>query len=336
MSTLYGFYTKRLKKIPTSADDVLCTIPANPNPQEWPQAGLWRIKQRDRWAPFQIYAVDGTESAVREWSDGCEIRGAIDGTILTELSLCERWLTGAIAVVSKEEWQRYHVGERKGLWDGELSSDGAAIGIGHNSASSGNLLEQAKEAIAFQREWLTKVGVVDVKTGNEAANREDRIVKLRQALDDERKELVEPHLKAQREINGAYNPVIDALKTVTKELATARETWQRAEAKKAREIAEAAERAAREEAAKVGTPEAEIVIPKVIAAPILLGGQDGKRKGVRKAPASWVITDFEKVLAQVKTHPEVQAAVLKAATALARAGAQIDGLTKQQTEEDVA
>lgn len=312
---VYGYYHKRLRGEPTTVEDLVPTVPGNTNPQEWPQCGAWKIKTKSGWAPFQVFATIAGNQSVTDWSDSCSIHGVLAGKTLDDLTLCERWLTGTIEAVSKSDWQHY---AEKGVWPGELEQPT----IGHNS---GAVIDRAPGATIEERAWMASNPVKDEPGANQASNRQDRLRKLREELDEERMALVRPHLDAQREINARYNPIIEDLKACEKELAKHREAWMKAEAEKRRQAAEAAQKAA----------EAAGVTAQVIIAPIKVGGQVGNRKGLRKV-TRYVIKDLGAVLSNesVRNHPDVAAAVLKVATALAKAGAAVPGL--ETVTEEVA
>lgn len=157
----------------------------------------------------------------------------------------------------------------------------------------------------------------DDDTAGKAQSLRARLNELSGKADKVREKLVRPHLDAQRDINGEWQPLVKDAKGGAD---TLRKTLEAYETKKLRErrAAEEAARKAEEEAANreaelsfvAGAPEPEIVNPPAPAAdesPAQIRGAYGKAASVKTAIEVVEIINIDKVFAHFKTNMELVA-----------------------------
>ena len=210
------------------------------------------------------------------------------------------------------------------------------VTVGHNSANA-SLLEQLADCITSAREFLAKTPIATTKVeADTAANYRAKLLDLKGKADKERDEKVRPHLDAQRQINGEYNPTIKDAEGLNVSLRNAMDEFAKAEARrieaerrKAYEAEQARVAAERkrieEERAKkladdpiAALTEAEPELPMAPPPPepvkVQLGGQGGRVSGLRTYYMA-EITDYAKALQHYAEHPDVKALVQKLADA---------------------
>lgn len=203
---------------------------------------------------------------------------------------------------------------KTGSWPGD-------IGIGDNSGDL-SILEELDDALETARAFLkSNVAITTKVLADQAANHRKRIADLKAKADDERKAEKQPFLEKCRQIDGEYNPSIEAATAVTNDLRKVLTPYLAAEEAKARAAAKAAEEAARAAMAASGAEFAvNVETPKVN-----VGGQHGKRVGL-KAQTVFEIGNYAALLAAVADHPDVREAALKVAKARHKSGVEVPGL----------
>lgn len=285
-----------------------------------PQVGFYKMR-RGRNAPWLPVAIwkkdDGTMvcRVAKEMADPNEV-----------------WTYCCGNPVSKADAK--HAFEQ-GTWPGDVPD------VGHNSGDlslSDEINDTAEQAIG----WLEKTPIGSKVECDMAANWRAKLLELRKRAESEHKAEKQPHLDAGRAVDAKYKPLIDiaadaadSLRNALTRYMAAEEAKLRAAEAAQRKAAEEAARKAREAAAAKGVPEPEDVpLPSPEPVRVQAGGQRGRKVGLREI-TRYVVTDFDAALAHVKDHPDVRAAVEKAAAAMAKAGAKVPGV-EARTEKVAA
>lgn len=215
--------------------------------------------------------------------------------------------------VAKEDAREFY---NTGRWPGDVD---VPAGIGDNSGDL-SLMDEIADYMETARSWGKEIDQksVDKDTADKAANYATHLGTLASKVDKERKDKVAPHLEAQREVNGQYNPVIEEAKTLVKSLKSITGIWLRAEEeKRAKELA--ALDIAKEEVAKVKA-----------------GGQRGRRVGLRTV-TDYVASDVGEVLKwalECRTDAMSQYALSLAKDAM-KSGEAVPGMKKVERKEAV-
>lgn len=291
-----------------------------------PHPGYYKLR-RGKDGPYQPVAI---------WRKDGNLVCRVAGEMVDPLSV---WTWCADKPVSKDAAKQAF---ETGAWPGDVA-------IGHNSGDM-SLADEIKDAVSQALEWLKSSGVKDKTTMDMAANYRARLLDLSKKADTERDAKVRPHLDAQREINGTYKPLVDSAKVAADTVRDALSKYMAAEDAKARAAAAEAARIENEkrmaeykrqqeeaEKARLASVANEVPPPppEPIAAPVFVapaevkvqaGGQRGKKASLREI-TRYQLSDYAAALAHVKDHPDVIAAVEKAAFAQARAGATVPGVS---------
>lgn len=291
-----------------------------------PHPGYYKLR-KGKDGPYQPVAI---------WRKDGNLVCRVAGEMVDPLSV---WTWCADKPVSKDAAKQAF---ETGSWPGDVA-------IGHNSGDM-SLADEIKDAVSQALEWLKSSGVKDKTTMDMAANYRARLLDLSKKADAERDAKVRPHLDAQREINGTYKPLVDSAKSAADTVRDALSKYMAAEDAKARAAAAEAARIENEkrmaeykrqqeeaERARLASVANEVPPPPPppIAAPVFVapaevkvqaGGQRGKKASLREI-TRYQLSDYAAALAHVKDHPDVIAAVEKAAFAQARAGATVPGVS---------
>lgn len=296
-----------------------------------PMPGYYRrrLQKGGPWVPVAIWYKDG-ELVCRVGDEYADAE--------------QQWSWCALHAVAKEDAQ---VAFKTGKWPGDVA---APAPTDHNGGPS--LVEEVADLEAQAADLIAKVKISDQATEDQFSNFRDLLAKRKSDIDKERDAKVRPHLTAQREINGEYNPLIqrldDAAKRVGQPLLAYKAARKKAAEEAARKAAEEENRKRMEEyqrqqaeAARLASeakanepPPPPPEMPLFVApAPVKVqsGGQRGKRTGL-KVLTKYRLTDYAAALAHTKDHPDVMAAVEKVAIAQARAGASVPGIEKYEEE----
>lgn len=222
--------------------------------------------------------------------------------------------------------------------------------IGHNSGDM-SLAAEIVDAADRAFKWVESTEIANKVGADTCANMRQRLLDLAKQADKERDEKKRPHLEAGRKIDAEYKPLVEQATQAANALRDELTKWMRAEEAKARAAAEAARKAEQERIAKeqaeraakmaadpiaaLTEPEPEPELPMSIPEPprVQAGGQAGRKAGLRTV-VRYEIEDYAAALAHVKDHKDVIAAVEKACTAMAKAGATVPGV--KRIEEKVA
>lgn len=223
------------------------------------------------------------------------------------------WTYCADKPVTKEDAK---VAFNTGRWPGDVDVPAA---IGDNSGDL-SLMDEIADYMETARSWGKDIDQknVDKDTADKAANYATHLGTLAGKLDKERKDKVAPHLEAQREVNGQYNPVIEEAKQLVKSLKAITGVYLRAEDEK-RQKELAATNIAQEEVAKVKA-----------------GGQRGRRVGLRTV-VKFEVEDAPTVLdwaLDKKTELMISKAIDLAEIAM-KNGDTVPGMKRVETKEAV-
>ncbi|ESZ60688.1 hypothetical protein NL532_24310 [Mesorhizobium sp. C120A] len=176
------------------------------------------------------------------------------------------------------------------------------------------LADDIKAALDQLRQYKA---IADDEQAGKAQSLRSRLLELHRAADKIREKLVRPHLDAQKEINGEWQPLVKDAKGGAD---TLRKTLEGYETKKlqARRAAEEATRRAEEDAANreaemsfvAGEPEPEVTAPAAApattaAAPDQIRGAYGKAASVKAVTEVVEITDIDALFGFLKTHREL-------------------------------
>lgn len=177
--------------------------------------------------------------------------------------------------------------------------------------------------------------------------------KLAKDIDTKRDEEKRPHLEAGRQIDATYKPLVDDAKAAPAPLERALLAYVNEQKRKAAEAAEAARKAAEEQArraamladdpilgeevqdaAKLAEQKAEVAAASVKTVATVKGSEGFRAAGVRKSYRAKVI-DAKTMVMHFAAHPDVIAAAERAANAEARSSkgsAQIPGVEIETVE----
>lgn len=311
--------------------DALAGKPVTIN-ESAPQSGYYRTRERKDgpYIPVAIWTVDGVQV--------CRVGNA-------RRDPASVWTFCAGNPVAKDAAK--HAFET-GTWPGDAPE------IGHNSGDL-SLAEQIAEYADLALAWLKKTGVKDKTTADTAANYRAKLNQLKKDADDARTTEKAPHMAAAKAVDDKWRlPIADAtaaaedIRAALTKFMVAEEKRLKAEAEAARKIeeeriangrarieAERAEKMRVDPIAALTDPEPELPMAPAPVEPVKVqaGGQRGRKTGL-KTVTKYVVTDYAAALSHVKDHPDVIAAVEKAACAQAKAGAAVPGV--EAREEKVA
>lgn len=265
-----------------------------------PQAGYYRVRRgKDKpYEPVVIYPKDGEML--------CKV-----GHEFVEWT--EVWNWCADKPVTKDD---YRVAFETGSWPGDVEVSAA---IGDNSGDV-SLMDEVADYMETARSWGKGIDqkAVDKTIADMAANYASQLGTLAGKLDKERKEKIAPHLEAQREVNGIYNPIIEEAKSLVKSLKQITGVWLRAEDEKRRKEL-AATSIAQEEVERVKA-----------------GGQRGRRVGLRTV-IKYEAEAEEQVLAWAlaERHEDMLRRAIDLAEAAMKGGASVPGMKRIETKEAV-
>lgn len=341
---VYAHWRERLKTGDELGTPGLPYLPGTNH--DSPQPGLYRVREHKTGpqVPMQVWLVNENGTTVHVWQDGLQIRGTINGEQATVAKLSQRWTWAK--PVSKADKAHY---DEHGHWPDDIPA------IGDNS---GNLtpLEELRDYIEQAAKWIKDRKIEDAQTANQAANYIGKIAALRIKIDKEREVKVRPHLDAQKQINGEYNPLIKQAETLEAQIKRASDAFaiaerKRLEAEQRKQYEAEQKRIAEEQAAKEAEraaylaanpiaeftdPEPEPELPMAPPPPepvkIALGGAHGKRITLRTV-TEYELVDYNAVVQFLKDNPKVVELITSIAKAQAKAGVAVPGVVAKQVEK---
>lgn len=227
---------------------------------------------------------------------------------------------------------------KTGKWpdDAKAVSDVAALETGEDLTPAEKIVREIAEA---RKDLPTYAKIDSDDTAAKAQSLRSLLTGLAGRLDKEREALVRPHIDAQREINGVWNPHIKAAQADAATVRAAQEAWetekrvaarlaQEAADKLAREAAEAARKA--EEQGKPPPPPPAPPPPSNAPAPSTqIKGGSGRAASVSTYQHVLSI-DEDKVFAQFKGNPELSALLVALAQKAINAGIPVPGAVTEE------
>jgi hypothetical protein len=328
---VYAHWRERLKTGAELGTPGLPYLPGTSHDE--PQPGLYRVREMKGGplVPMQIWLVNQDGATMHTWDDGLELRGTIAGLKSSVANLGQRWMWAH--PVSKADKAHF---DEHGHWPDDIPK------IGDNS---GNVtpLEELQDYIEQAVKWIDGREIKDAQTANQAGNYVGKIAALRLAIDKEREAKVRPHLDAQQQINGEYNPLIKTAKDLETKIKRAMDTFAATEKRRleaeARAKYEAEQKRIAEERAAylAANPIAEYTEPEpeLPMAPepvkVALGGAHGNRITLRSV-TEYVLVDYDAVVQALKNNPKVIEVITSVAKAQAKAGVVIPGIEARQVE----
>ena len=297
--------------------------------QDNPQPGAYKTKfiKDGPFVPVRVWLTNDDGAPLSKWQDGASLAAMINDQAATIADLEGRW--HFMKPVSKADLEHYR--EHKS-WPGD------APPIGDNSRHYGEGFDGIKAEMEDYAEtctaFLARNGGIKTKAdADQANNMADAIGDVKGGIarraDELRKVEVQPHLDAQREVNGKFNPLVEKGKTVATLLRQAAMQWTRGEqarlqkiadeaARKANEIAQAKAKADREEwerqraEALANAEPIELVPPPPEATPVIVaeqvkvqvGGQRGAKRSLKTKMIA-VVNDHALALAHFANAPQV-------------------------------
>lgn len=228
------------------------------------------------------------------------------------------WTWVADKPVSKEACQQ---AMKTGAWPGDVEWPR----IGDNGGPE--LEDQIAEAVRMAAQYLVETPAITTQEQmDRAANLRNLCTELKAKAEAAHKDEKAPHLEAGRAVDAKWKPVIASCDDTSKSLRRVLTAYMVAEDARRHAEAEKARAALATVSAEDGVDIA-IEPQKVVA-----GGQRGKRVSL-KTITTYVVEDYDAVLAAVKDRADVREAVEKAARTLMKAGVAVPGMKAVETKE---
>lgn len=275
-----------------------------------PQPGYyWMRRERNgQRLPVVIREVEGEMLAYV--GDG---RGG-----MRKQDAAELWTWVADKPVSKEACQH---AMKTGAWPGDIQWPQ----IGDNGGPE--LEDQITEAVGMAAQFLSETPAITTQEQlDRAANLRNLCTELKAKAEAAHKDEKAPHLEAGRAVDAKWKPVIASCDDTAKSLRRVATAYMVAEDAKRHAEAEKAR------AALAAVSEEEGVTISVEPQKVMAGGQRGKRMGL-KTITTYVVEDYDAVLAAVKDRPEIREAVEKAGRTLMKAGVAVPGMKTVESKE---
>lgn len=326
MTASYDYWTRRLagEKIVGSVDD--------------PQFGFFKSKQGK--------GKDSTYLPLAIFADGDGIMGVI-GTgsgarVLRDDKLCHEWNYSNSRVISEEEYRFY---ERNGDWpnadpttskqrkdsaehlmrDAEGNTRDPRGPQGSINSSLFAQIETAKKGAP------TYYKIEDDTAAAKGQDLRSNLTTLAGKLDKEREALVRPHLDAQQEINGRFNPTIKSAKAEADRIRDALSAWETLKRNAAVEAARRAEEAA-QKAATEGLPAPAPAQTNAPAPQEQIRGATGRAAHVGTKKVITAI-DVVKVCEQFKGKQELIDWMTTYAQRAVNAGITVEGVSVEEVAD---
>lgn len=274
------------------------------------RAGFWRKrgKSMGRFLPVAIWPDEsGKLVAICDGKevDPAEIFGWCNQNPVSEANYRERVETG--------RW-----------WD-----EDAAVAESLSHAPENETQDEAtllRDQIAAALAGIHAYAKIEDETAaSKAQGLRSRLLELHRDADARREKLVRPHLDAQNAVNKVWQPLVKEAKAGADTIRTALGAYETAQ-KRAREAAAEAIRKAEE----AGQPPPSLPEPPALA-PVPeppktqikpAYGRAASKKTIKKA----IITDYDRAVVALKSHPEMRELVVKLAQRAVTAGVQVDGV----------
>jgi hypothetical protein len=295
---------------------------------EQPECGFYRMKRGTSWVPVAVWPMDALKGGLG-FKIGKEVVGNSIGT--------EQWHWYAAHPITEAEYRK--VAERGENWS-DADPTVAAM------QANGNAKPAADPVTELREEITTAVGGIAAYAKIETDEDDVRALSLRNMLnelastaDKARETEKAPHLKAEREIDAKWQPLIKQAREGARKIKEARDQWQddkRAAARAAIVAAEAATRA--QEEASGHRDISEMPLEPVKPVSNLPAPSTSVKPAYGKASSvgtKMVVTaiDWDKMIAALKPRPEwptLQAFLQEMAQKLANKGIILDGVSVEE------
>src|SRR5262245_35265302 len=182
----------------------------------------------DPQSRFFRTAPNGKPVAI--WDDNGSTVVMVNGEILDDTTGREVWLRAAKYPVTEEA---YHAVIEGGIWP---DLDPAVAAIGDNRRRSDDPESMIDDLAARAEEYGE---ILDDETSQQAVSLRAAILELHKTADQLREEQKKPHLKAARDVDEAYMPMVKKAKRAADRLRALIEGWETTKRRKAREAEEA-------------------------------------------------------------------------------------------------
>ena len=293
-----------------------------------PQIGFYKTKRNGQWVPVAIWRDKATKELV-----------AAVGNQSNRISPNDIWLSCAKNPVTNEAAKQAFA---TGLFPGDIAPVGGNMAALPTPEQIAILIDEALS-------WLKGLGgkVKSQVESDTLANYRDKLNGLKKKAEAEHETEKQPFLDGGREVDKKYNPAIKSVTETVRDLLAAQTAYLNAENKRIQDEARAKHEAevkrVAEERAKIAAEQAALMKADPIAAlttapieepelpifeapkPVTAGGQFGKKTTLRTV-TDYVVNDYPAALAHLKDHPDVRAAVEKAAKAQAKTGVTVPGV----------
>jgi hypothetical protein len=270
-----------------------------------PQCGFYRVKSAgDFWLPVAIFLEQDMLWAMVGKEEASAAEGHVRAT----------WLRCAMHPVT-ENMYRHAV--KTGTWPGDAPAE---RGIGDNNPPEGYaelavmLAGQASE----MRGWLQDRTITSQEDADRCERWANDFLKLKKQAEAEHKVEKEPHLKAGREVDAKYKPLIDLASKCARALKEAATTYLLA--RQAEKRAAAAQMIAR------GDP-----APARFETRATTSGSSGRKLALRTHKFA-EIQDWDAAIAFFKDNPELREVVQRLADKCAQVGAPVPGVTFKEEQ----
>lgn len=335
MTNTYGFWQAALKgNAPVAVVDD-------------PQCGFWRLKRNGGWLPVAVWpkgnGLDGP--AALGFKIGREVVGSMVGT--------EQWPRYCSNPITEDVYRG--VCERGENWPDSdptvsamLEKPRATRSPGIPNLAADEELEQAvgKKPADPTTEFAEQItaalaGVPSYKkieadeTSVRAASLRNMLLGLAGDADKARELEKAPHLKASRDVDAKWQPLIKQAREGAQTVRSAMELWENDKRIAAKEASDRAEKEQRQRDAEHATRDISEPMPEPVKPSSNLPAPAAQVKPTY-GRASAVQTfqfitaiDSAKVFEHFKAHPDVLALLTKLAQAALNAGIEVDGVTHE-------
>ena len=258
--------------------------------------------------------------------DTGELVALVDGKEADLMNDLWLWPMVTADPISEKEYRKW---EETGQWSDVDPS------IGHNLPAGDDGLDEIRDQIENAKAGADAYAeIVDDETAARAQSLRARLNELSRAADKRRKDLKEPHLRAGKAVDEAWNPLVKDAKSAADAIArslSAHETRKARAADAARRKAEEERRRQEEEAQKAveaGKPSPKLATihdPDPVQEVTVIKGGYGRAATVKVVKITRVV-DQDAAYGYLKTHPELVDLIAKLAQRAVDAGHIVPGV----------
>jgi hypothetical protein len=321
---------------------------------EQPECGFWRMKRGGRWIPVAVWPLPGANQPLG-FKFGAEVVGQNMGI--------EQWPWYAANPITEPEYRK--VADRGEDWS-DADPTVAAILSGNGDGATIRGAAVSRETYAtltgpdatkpvgdateeFAEQINAALGGVPTYAKIASDEASVRATSLRNMLNDlardadkAREAEKAPHLKAEREIDARWQPIIKQAREGARKIKEANDGWEDDKRAAARQAADRAAQVARQEAAARAKAEAEGRPAPAPAAPPPPSNLPPPATQIRPTHGKaahvgtkMVVTavDWDRMIAALKPRPEwptLEAFLHEMAQKLANRGIILDGVTAEE------